>query len=140
MKKFLGVFIAMLLCFQVCGFAQTESAYQPEAEIAPRGVYLFNGYCGFNVDGRTIIASGETKCFETVDEVTITLILYRNNGGIWESVWQNSWSAYNASSVYSPKAYVTVSPGEYKLGAEYSCVYNGYFESGYSETGTTTIY
>lgn len=139
MKKVLAIILMAVLCLQVCALAQGVTGQSIENEIAPRGTYLWTGNCTLTSGSNYVTAQGYTKCFSSCSEVSVTLILYRYSGGVWNKVWRDSWSNYGASSVYSPYVDITVSPGTYKLIGEYRAI-NGYTEKNDSETNSVTVY
>ena len=141
MKKLIASILMGLLCLQVCAFAQTDQQTQfPMETIQPRGTYLWKGSTAINPGSGYVTVSGNTKCFSICSEVKVTMVLYQEVApNIWEQIWEQTYSAYNAREVYSPYINVPVGAGRYKVAGNHYAI-NGITEYNYSETYPVTVY
>lgn len=104
--------------------------------IAPkaRGSFLAGGYGSLTIKGsRYLLMSGDTTCYNSVDELNVSLILQRLSGTKWVYVSElPTKTAYNDYYV-STSGYKTVAGGYYYR------IYGGHvaFENGVSEALTS---
>lgn len=88
----------------------------------------------------TISARGETTAYTTVQKISVTTYLERQNSdGTWSVV--KSWGAYNnnSSKVTVSGTSGTLSPGAYRVRSYHRIDHNGTIETTTSYSGTDTI-
>lgn len=144
MKK-LVCFLFVVFCIQATVFAQTDlpsMRRDEKMETVTRNTMLWRGTSNITrgADGHVTI-DGSTKAYGTYKELTITLTLYKqDNLGLWSSIWENTYVAYDTDMLYSPFIDLNVGTGTYMVIAAHT-VSDGYHtEFGESETAPLTVF
>lgn len=141
MKKIFIFVLTIIISLQICSFAQDMQSV-PMNRMTPRNTYLWTGSCNIrdNADG-TVTLNGRVKAFSRCDALTISFVLYQESaGGAWLAIWENTYTDYNLSSLYSPDYTVPVAPGRYQLYATHTAEHNGIVESGETYTEPLQVY
>ena len=89
-----------------------------------RGTYLSNGTGSLSLTAyRTLRMSGDTGCYQTVDEVKVTLYLQRLVNGSWVNVYTlGPKTAYNNYYVSNSKTYSVSGGYYYRVYGGHSCI------------------
>lgn len=150
MTKRAAVLLAVaMLALQTAAFAAPapESVVLPSPAMAetvsiqPRGAFFWQGTSTISPNSGSVTVSGQTKCYEAVGEVGVTLTVYRSlGGGAWEYVWSNTYKGYNTRTLQTPNINVPTGSGTYKVEGYHYAIKNGVTESNWSETNSVTVW
>ena len=135
-----------MMTLQIAAFAAPapEVLLSPAAaeavSIQPRGAFFWQGTSTISPNSGSVTVSGQTKCYESVGEIGVTLTVYRSlGGGAWEYVWSNTYKGYNARTLQTPNINVPTGSGTYKVEGYHYAIQNGVTESNWSETNSVTV-
>lgn len=123
-KRWLAVFVTMLLCVSLVGMTASAALELPrnqeiqvfdlnakKAVIQPRGTYLATGGCGVTVVGDGVVQfTGETNCYRTADTVSVTVSLDQlsGNGYTYDTSSNTAYGTYyvsTAKTIAVPRGY-----------------------------------
>ena len=147
MKRILGIIVAgvMIFSLQVSIFAEREPLLEEtaaqEQTVQPRGAFFWQGTMSITPHDGYVTVKGNSKCYESVGEVGVTLIVYQQqSNGAWLEVWRDTYKGYNCRSVDSPYVDVNTGSGTFKLVGYHYAIKNGVTESNDSETNAVNAW
>lgn len=146
--KALTVLMMLVLSLQAVALASAEGLItEPEQEttigfmVQPRGVYLYTGRCSISPRSGYITVWGETEAYSSVNEISVTLTVYKEiSTNVWSYLWSSTVTDYNSDYCDFPKVNVNVSPGRYKVEGTHTVKHGGRVESNISAALPVTVY